>query len=91
MPLTSKGRKIKSSMKSEYGAEKGEDVFYASQNKGTITGTHKGKAKHAKGNPHMKVEVSMRRQGASDAEIQMAVNKAEREHNANNQRRDNPY
>ncbi len=91
MPLTSKGRKIKSSMKSEYGSDKGEDVFYASQNKGTITGTHKGRAKHAGGNPHMKVEVSMRRQGASDAEIQMAVNKAEREHNANNQRRDNPY
>ena len=46
MPLTSKGKKIMSAMqrpKSEggYGAKKGKEVFYASQNKGTITGTHK--------------------------------------------------
>lgn len=39
MPLTEKGKKIKASMKKQYGAEKGEDVFYASQKKGTITGT----------------------------------------------------
>lgn len=91
MPLSKKGGKIKAAMEADYGQEKGRSVFYASQNKGTISGTHKGRAKHAKGNPHMKVEVSMRRQGASDAEIQMAVNKAEREHNAESQRRGNPY
>ena len=91
MPLTSKGSKIKSAMEAEYGKEKGSSVFHASQNKGTITGTHQGGAKHAKGNPHMKVEVSMLRQGASDAEIQMAVNKAAREHDAESQRRGNPY
>lgn len=45
MPLTEKGKKIKASMKKQYGAEKGEDVFYASQQKGTITGTHKSKKK----------------------------------------------
>jgi len=45
MPLTVKGRKILRSMKKTYGAEKGEQVFYASQNKGTITGTHKTKKK----------------------------------------------
>jgi hypothetical protein len=38
MPLTSKGRKIMRAMKSEYGADKGERVFYASRNKGTISG-----------------------------------------------------
>lgn len=38
MPLTPKGRKIKAAMKKEYGAKKGERVFYASRNKGTITG-----------------------------------------------------
>lgn len=38
MPLTSKGRKIMSAMKGEYGEEKGERVFYASRNKGTISG-----------------------------------------------------
>lgn len=42
MPLTAKGKKIKASMKKQYG-EKGEQVFYASQNKDTIKGTHKGK------------------------------------------------
>ncbi len=41
MPLTEKGEKIKRSMVKTYGAKKGKQVFYASQNKGTITGTHK--------------------------------------------------
>jgi len=41
MPLTKKGQKILSAMKQQYGEEKGERVFYASQNKGTIKGTHK--------------------------------------------------
>ena len=40
MPLTKKGRKIKSAMKEQYGEEKGKQVFYASQKKGTIKGTH---------------------------------------------------
>jgi hypothetical protein len=43
MPLTRKGRKIKSAMQEQYGKKKGEAVFYASQNKGTITGTDKPK------------------------------------------------
>jgi hypothetical protein len=43
MPLTSKGKKIMGSMMKEYGAKKGKSVFYASQNKGTIKGTHKVK------------------------------------------------
>lgn len=30
-------------MEKEYGENKGKQVFYASQNKGTITGTHKGR------------------------------------------------
>ncbi len=42
-PLTKKGKKIISAMKKEYGSEKGKKVFYASQNKGTIKGTHKKK------------------------------------------------
>ncbi len=40
MPLTKKGKEIKSAMEKEYGAKKGKQVFYASQNKGTIKGTH---------------------------------------------------
>lgn len=43
MPLTKKGEKILGVMKKEYGEEKGKKVFYASQNKGTIKGTHKKK------------------------------------------------
>lgn len=40
MPLTKKGKKIMAAMVSEYGAKRGKEVFYASQNKGTIKGTH---------------------------------------------------
>jgi len=38
MPLTKKGRKIMGNMKKEYGAKKAKKVFYASRNKGTISG-----------------------------------------------------
>ena len=40
MPLTKKGEKIKSAMEKQYGKKKGEGVFYASQKKGKIKGTH---------------------------------------------------
>lgn len=43
MPLTPKGKKIKAEMRKEYGAKKGDQVFYASQKKGSIKGTHKRK------------------------------------------------
>jgi hypothetical protein len=43
MPLTKKGKKVKRAMTSQYGKEKGERVFYASQNKGTIKGVEKKK------------------------------------------------
>lgn len=49
MPLTKKGKKIKAAMKQKYGGEKGEEVFYASQNKGTITGTHQRGRSHRRG------------------------------------------
>lgn len=45
MPLTDKGDKIKAAMQQKYGADKGTSVFYASRNKGTITGVDKAKAK----------------------------------------------
>lgn len=43
MPLTKKGEKIKSEMQKEYGDKKGEQVFYASANKGKVKGVEKGK------------------------------------------------
>jgi len=38
MPLTKKGKKIMSAMQEEYGKERGQRVFYAAANKGTIKG-----------------------------------------------------
>jgi hypothetical protein len=43
MPLTNKGQKIKDSMRERYGKKKGESVFYASINKGTIKGVEEAK------------------------------------------------
>lgn len=43
MPMTKKGQKIMKAMRKEYGAKKAEKVFYASANKGTIKGVHRGK------------------------------------------------
>ena len=44
MPLNKKGKKIMNAMKDEYGADRGESVFYASKNKGKIKGVE-GKSK----------------------------------------------
>jgi hypothetical protein len=38
MPLTRKGTEILANFKKEYGPEEGERYFYASKNKGTISG-----------------------------------------------------
>ena len=48
MPLTKKGKKIMKAMKSEYGKTKGEGIFYASRNKGTIKGVEKKTMKKSK-------------------------------------------
>jgi len=40
VPLTDKGKKIKKAMKKQY-KKKGEKIFYASANKGTITNIDK--------------------------------------------------
>jgi hypothetical protein len=43
VPLSDKGKKILSAMKRQYGGKKGESVFYASINKGNVTGAEKRK------------------------------------------------
>ncbi len=48
MPLTKKGRKIMSNMREQYG-DRAEEVFYASKNKGTISGVDNPK-------PHKKTK-----------------------------------
>jgi|TARA_E500000318_G_scaffold91574_1_gene89849 uncharacterized cupredoxin-like copper-binding protein len=45
MPLTDKGKKIMKSMKKKYGKKKGETVFYASKNKGTIKNVDRKRGK----------------------------------------------
>lgn len=47
MPLTPKAKKVKAAMKKQYGSDKGERVFYAAENKGSIRGVAK-KRKTAK-------------------------------------------
>ena len=41
MPLTKKSKKIMRSMKKQYGKKRGEQVFYATKNKGKIKGVKK--------------------------------------------------
>jgi len=41
MPLTPRGKKIMKSMKERYGKKKGEQVFYATKNKGKLQGVEK--------------------------------------------------
>lgn len=48
MPLTAKGKKIKTAMEKQYGKKRGESVFYASINKGKVKDAEKksGKTKN---------------------------------------------
>lgn len=48
MPLTRKGKKIKRAMVEKYGPERGERIFYSSENKGTIQGVAKDETKKKK-------------------------------------------
>ena len=45
MPLNEKGKKIMKSMREQYGKKRGEQVFYASKNKGVIKGVEKRKTR----------------------------------------------
>jgi len=44
MPLTKTGRKVKASMMRQYGAKKGESVFYATMKKRKKQGQWEGKS-----------------------------------------------
>jgi hypothetical protein len=48
MPLNAKGKKIKASMEKQYGKERGDRIFYAAENNGTIKGVAKKPAKKKK-------------------------------------------
>ena len=54
MPLTHKGKEIMGAMEKEYGGKKGESVFYASKNKGTIKGVEKKHSAHERALNHKK-------------------------------------
>lgn len=42
MPISKAGKKIKRNLEEQYGKKKGEEVFYAMENKGKIPGMAKG-------------------------------------------------
>lgn len=42
MPMSEAGRKIKKNLEKQYGKKKGEQVFYAMENKGEIPGMKMG-------------------------------------------------
>jgi hypothetical protein len=61
MPLTPRGKKIMKSMKERYGKKKGEQVFYATKNKGKLKGVEKAYLGKAIKQPsETKKEFSMR-------------------------------
>jgi hypothetical protein len=94
MPLTARGKKIMKSMKEQYGKKKGEQVFYASKNKGKIKGVEKaylGKAvrqptetkkefemRHAYHKPFMKKPKGFRGGGADFGATERAGERASR-------------
>jgi hypothetical protein len=45
VPLTKKGKKVKAAMAKTYGKERGERVFYATENKGSLKGLAKKEKK----------------------------------------------
>lgn len=45
MPLTAKGKTVKAAMQKQYGKERGERVFYATENKGKVRGLTKKEKK----------------------------------------------
>ena len=73
MPLTTKGKKIKAAMTKKYGEKKGEDIFYASAQKGTIEGVAKGK-KLAKGGAVRKTSKPKKSKTKSKSRVNEAGN-----------------
>ena len=63
MPLTKKGAEIERAMDKEYGPKKGKQVFYASINKGNITGAEK---RHSMGEHHTGKHYHDHHRGKSD-------------------------
>ena len=43
MPLNEKGKKVRRAMRKTYGKDKGDEVFYASENSGKLKGIKKKK------------------------------------------------
>ena len=73
MPLTKKGTKIKSAMKKQYGEKKGEQVFYAAANKGTVKDVEK-KQEFKKGGAVRKTSKSTKPKKKSESRVNEAGN-----------------
>jgi len=65
-PLNKKGLKIREKMEQFYGKDKGDAVFYASENKGSIKGVTKKKKKSSHKNETMAQEKREKVQGAAE-------------------------
>ena len=73
MPLTTKGSKIKSAMTKKYGEKKGEQVFYASANKGTVKDVEK-KQEYKKGGAVRKASKPAKSKAKSKSRVNEAGN-----------------
>jgi hypothetical protein len=73
MPLTTKGKKIKSAMTAKYGEKKGEQVFYASANKGTVKDVEK-KQEYKKGGAVRKTSKPAKSKAKSKSRVNEAGN-----------------
>ena len=76
MPLNKKGKKIMKSMKDQYGEKEGKAVFYASKNKGTISGVEKKVTKAAMGRAMFSQTISKAPGKAQREEKESTINDA---------------
>jgi len=74
MPLTPKGKKIKSAMTKQYGEKKGERVFYASTRGGKISGVEKKEKEYKKGGSVRKTSKSKVTKKKSKSRVNEAGN-----------------
>jgi hypothetical protein len=69
------GRKIKAKLKEQYGSEKGEEIFYAMENKGEIPGMNKMKGYQVGGQVPNQQQVAQARQvGMAQSKQNAATN-----------------
>jgi hypothetical protein len=81
MPISKAGKKIKSNLEKQYGKKKGEQVFYAMENKGEIPGMKKmkGYARGGMNDLQRRVQKEQEDRMSSDRKMARDQRKAQRE------------